>query len=402
MHSWVFYLILTLIFLVIQGFFSMMEMAIISFNRIRLHYFFGQKEKKAIWLSKLLSRPGTLFGTTLIGVNAALQFGSESSRQFYLALNLNPDYAPISQIFLVLLFAELAPMFAARSYSEAITKRGIRWVYALSILLKPVIYLFDLICKTIDRLIRSPKSDGHFLTREELQKALEMKDEERLDPTVRAIFDLKECSVTDFMEPIDRAFLVSAETSVKGLRRMLKGTTTSRVPIYQGKRSNVIGSIYTRDLLRIGDEVLLRGFVRSTWYITSTTTIYDVIRQFRWKNEMFAIVLGPDGNVIGILYLDALMQYLFPSKEKDLSTSAFSQIAIDCAFDLDTPLGELNRSFGAELFEDEEQTLEALMESLLSTSHLVVGDRVVYHGIELLVDEPELLGEKRIHLKSIL
>ncbi|MES2274306.1 MAG: DUF21 domain-containing protein, partial [Chlamydiota bacterium] len=63
-------------------------------------------------------RPSRLFGTTLIGINTALVFGSECARHIYESVHLDPDWAPLTQVLLVVIFGELAPMFAARRHPE--------------------------------------------------------------------------------------------------------------------------------------------------------------------------------------------------------------------------------------------------------------------------------------------
>ncbi|MBI3211953.1 MAG: DUF21 domain-containing protein, partial [Simkania negevensis] len=107
MKSSLFFFLLILSSLAVQSFFAMLEMASVSFNRIRLNYFIYKKNRRAIWLSHLLKNPLLLFGTTLIGVNGAMQFGSECARRFYISIGLSPDFAPLSQVFLVLMFSEL-------------------------------------------------------------------------------------------------------------------------------------------------------------------------------------------------------------------------------------------------------------------------------------------------------
>jgi len=102
----------------------MVEMACVSFNKVRLHYYVNQGNRRAIWLNYLLQHPFRLFGTTLIGVNVAMVVGSECSREFHSALGLSPDLAPLSQVIIVVIFAELAPMFAARHYAEHVAMLG--------------------------------------------------------------------------------------------------------------------------------------------------------------------------------------------------------------------------------------------------------------------------------------
>ena len=122
-----------------EAFFSMMEMSCVSFNKVRLQYYVSKGNIRAKWISELLNSPAKLFGTTLIGVNAALQFGSECARQFYQSLGLSPDWAALSQIFLVLILAELAPMFAARRYAEHVCMLGIPIIYVFSKVMVPLI-----------------------------------------------------------------------------------------------------------------------------------------------------------------------------------------------------------------------------------------------------------------------
>lgn len=140
------FLLLVILSLIVQGFYSMLEMACVSFNRVRLQFYVSQGNRRAKWLSNLLNNPTRLFGTTLIGVNATMQFGSECARRFYSSIDLSPDWAPITQIFIVLIFAELAPMFAARRYAENVVMLGIPIIYLTSFVLRPVIIVLDWIC----------------------------------------------------------------------------------------------------------------------------------------------------------------------------------------------------------------------------------------------------------------
>ena len=174
MSNAAFWLIMTLLCLSIHAFYSMMEMACVSFSKVRLQYYVGQNRSRASWIHHLIRRPSRLFGTTLLGVNVALQIGSECSRLFYQSLDLSPNLAPISQVILVLIFAELVPMFAARRYSEHVALLGIPFLYASYNILRPIIFLVDLFSKGISYLVYGKVTqEPGTLTRDELQKVLE-------------------------------------------------------------------------------------------------------------------------------------------------------------------------------------------------------------------------------------
>ena len=132
--------LLTLFCIMTEGFYSSLEMALVSFNKVRLQYYIGKGNQRAKWINWLLHHPSRLFGTTLLGVNIAMQLGSECSRRLYTAMDLQADLAPLTQVFLVLIFAELAPIFAARRYSEHMSLLGVPLIYISARVMAPVIW----------------------------------------------------------------------------------------------------------------------------------------------------------------------------------------------------------------------------------------------------------------------
>src|ERR1700722_2818149 len=146
-------LFLTILCIAVQGFFSMLELASVSFNRIRLEYYVSKKIKRAEWLKHLLKKPSRLFGTVMLGVNVALQVGSQTAREFYSTIGLDPDIAPITQVFLVVIFGELVPLFAAHRFPEHVVMLGIPIVYAASKLFSPLIWLLGQLTNITYRLL---------------------------------------------------------------------------------------------------------------------------------------------------------------------------------------------------------------------------------------------------------
>ena len=87
-----------------------------------VQYFLTKGDLKMQWLNGWSSHSGTLFGTTLIGVNIALVVGSESARQIVSSCGFLPTGRPSPRRLIVILFGELAPMFAARRYPDHVIR----------------------------------------------------------------------------------------------------------------------------------------------------------------------------------------------------------------------------------------------------------------------------------------
>lgn len=409
MIEWKFYLLLSLLFIMIQGIFAMLEMACVSFNKVRLQYYVSLKLKRAEWLNYLIKRPALLFGTCLIGINAAMQLGSECARRFYDGIGISPEFAPISQIILVLIFAEFSPMLTGRRYAEHVVMLGVPIIYFASLILRPLIWLFDLICQLINRLIGISTSEGAYLTREELQYMFEQREEAPPKPgevsTIATnIFSLKNKRAKDAMIPLHKVHMVPAFFSVGETRTLLRSHYNPYVPIYQRNPQNVIGIVYPRDLLRIQEEKLVKDYARAPWFITESSSILEILKQFRSNNQSVAIVLNDLGSAIGVLTLDEIIDDIFGRSDTWDSfgemVPKMQHVILDLSLPSDMRIEDFNKRFSVHLDPQGVETLEELMEKVLGHNP-ERGESVRVDQFELTVEAGPLIGPKAVSIKTL-
>lgn len=409
--SWQTILVYIILFLIIQGFFSMMEMSAVSFNKVRLQYFVGKNNRRAIWLSKLLKNPARLFGTTLIGVNTALQFGSEFSRQFYSSIGLSPDWAPVTQVFVVLVFAELVPMFAGRRYAENVTMLGMPLLYLCSIIMTPFIWCLDIICRVFNKIFGIVTVSGLNLSREELQKAIEARDDrgyffdpQEVDSISANIFSLKNKTPQQLMDPLEQFKLIPSTANIGDLKKTMGIELLLFLPVYHQEEQNIVAIAFPRDFLRLDPNVEVRPHCRSPWFITESTPILQILKEFRRNNQSLAVVLSEEGTALGILTLDAVIDEIFGERDEWLSIGEYlpekRQIHVDRSFDGDTKIDEINRELHIHLKADPEQSLEELL-----TKHLGrrpdVGETIRIDDFEFTIEESTLLGGMKIFIRTV-
>jgi putative hemolysin len=408
--TWKFFLAMTFVCLVVQGFFAMLEMACVSFNRVRLQYFVSKNNRRAQWLSFLINHPPLLFGTTLIGVNAALQFGSEYSRRFYESLSLSPDLAPLTQIILVIIFSEIAPILAGRRYAEHVAMMGIPFLYLCSIILRPFIWLLDLLCRGVNRLVRTPATSGHYLSREELQKILEERDPLSqaeggdFNTIVANIFSLRTKVARELLLPLKQVQMVPAPCTIGQMRQLLKTSYKPYLPIYHRSNENIVAIAYPRDLLRLEENKRVRDFARAPWFITEDSPILEILKQFRRNSQSVAIVLNDRGLATGILTLDAIVDEIFGRSDRWEAFTDMAlprpQIIVDRTFPGDMLLSDFNKQFRVDLALDGAETLEELVTQLLGHSPSR-GESVRLQQFEFTVEESPLIGAKQISVTTI-
>lgn len=412
MHeAWKFFLILTLCCIVMEAFFSMLEMACVSFNKARLQYYVSKSHRRAKWLSYLLNRPPILFGTILICVNTALQVGSESSRRFYDALGLNPDWAALTQIFLVLIFAELSPLFAARRYAEHVAMFGIPVVYAASIVLRPVIWLLDRLCYLVKSLTGVKSDVGLYLTRDELQNIIEEREEpaslrehkEEFNTVTSNIFSLKNKIAKELMKPLSSVQMISSFYTLGEMQRLLTSRYTPFIPIYHRSPQNIVAIAYPRDLLRLPSNEKVRAHARSPWFITEGSSILHILKQFRKNNQSVAIVLNEAGLATGVLTLDEIIDEIFGRKDMWQSMGDIvprtHHVVVDRTFPGDMLIADFNRQFHVHLAGHGAQTLSELVTEKLGHAPSK-GETVHIDQFEITVEETSLLGAKVVTIRT--
>lgn len=412
MHTALGWLLLNILSIMILSFYSMLEMACVSFNKVRLQYYVSTKMKRAEWLNWLLHNPTRLFSTTLIGVNIATFVGSEFAREFHSALGIDPDWSIISQVLLVVIFGELAPMFAARRYAEHVAMLGVPLVYASAKLLTPVVWLLSIITKLCSKIIGGKQSDSNiFLTREELQKILEEHDEER-PPTTESeefnavtanIFKLSMKDVRQVMEPIAALPKMPSNATIAQVGNVLARSDTDYVAVYHREVTNIVGIVHAKDLLRLSENRRVRDFARPPWFVTQNTNLLQILNQFSRNNESMGIILNQQGQAEGFLRLSDLIDELFGTGPlAGLGEGATAEPVtryIECTVSGLMKIGDFNSRFNVVLDPREELTLSELLEEELG-HHPEVGDSIYLEPFELKVEATTLTGVKSVQVTT--
>jgi CBS domain containing-hemolysin-like protein len=387
----------------------MMEMALVSFNRVRLQYYIAQGKRGAVWISNLLSHPTILFGTTLIGINGSLQMGSECARRCYTELGIPAEFAPVTQIILVILFGELIPMFAARSHAEHAAMLGIRFLYICSWIFSPIIWCLQLLTKIVHYMFRSAPSFASYLTREELQRAIEARTEkvdsqfnQELTTISNNIFALKGKTPIDLMIPLSELPKFQENISVEQLKDHLNRDFSPYIALYHEKPDNIFGIVFSRDLLRVSEHTTVKDLARSTWFVTEKNSIHQILRQFRSTSQQLAVVLDENGKARGVITLDTIINEIFYGSKsgplKSENKSKGQHIFIDRSFPAHTEIKDINEKFHLSLPE-EDGTLEGLVARLLG--HIPKkGEEVQYGDFFLLVEDTPLMVEKSVRIKN--
>lgn len=404
MSDWVVFLFLTLLSIAIQGLFALFEMAALSFSRIRLQYYASVGKKRALWLNDLLKRPSRFFGTTLIGINAALQIGSECSRKFYESIHLDPDLAPITQVILVVIFGELSPMFAARRHPSQIALALVPAMMLVSRVLMPFIWAFDAFSRIVHKFMGKSKEIPLFFSREEVAMAFREREdgEDELNALTDQIFQLKNSTAGQVMTPLQNVVTVPVSATLAEVRHLLRVHYEPVIPLYRQQKQNIVAVASVRDLLRLEESQPIFEKAKSPWFVTKETSILEILNQFRRNNQSLAVILDFTGQACGVLTLDQIVSQIFGREsQKEELLEEEPSLYIERTLPGEMTVAAFNRDFQTHLEHEEGDTLSDLILSELD--HPPVADETVRIGSFIFtVLEPSLRGVKKVSVRSMI
>ncbi len=386
----------------VQALFAFFEMACVSFNKVRLQYYVSLGTKRALWLNYLIKTPSRLFGTTLIGITASLVIGSECSRRFYESIHLDPDFAFLTQVPLVVIFGELAPMFAARRHPEQAAMFCVPLMIVLARILTPITWGFDAISRLIHRVMKKETEAALFLTREEVRMAFEEKEEgtDEFNTAVSQIFQLKSLTAAQLMTPLAKVQLAPSNVTLAELRHILSVHYAPIIPIYHRQPQNIVAIVSLRDLLRIEEHKKVIEVSRSPWFVIQSTSILQILQQFRHNNQSTAVILDSSGLAIGILTLDQILAEIFGEESRAVGGIEEASHYIERTLSGDMSIAEFNKQFQAHLPDHKGNTLSDLL--LSEIDHLpVIDESIRIADFEFIINEPTLRGIKTLSVRSV-
>lgn len=199
------------------------------------------------------------------------------------------------------------------------------------------------------------------------------------------------------MDPLENVFMIPSNTTVAQVHHLLL-PNMAYVPLYHKEHSNIVGIAFVRDLIKAPFGKRVRDYSRSPWFITESTPLIQIMKQFRRNNENVAIVLDAKGQSKGILSLENIIEEIFGKRTHPYNL-AQQGIMIDRTLPGSMTIEEFNREFSANLSPDGASTLAEMLQALLEHTP-EKGESVWIPPYEFTIKETSLLEIKTISVKT--
>ncbi|HEY7254864.1 MAG TPA: hemolysin family protein [Methylomirabilota bacterium] len=310
------------ILLLLSAILSGAEAAYFSLGRTRLKELAEQQGEAPGPLTPLLEQPHELLVTLLVGITVvnigASALAAAIAEQLFGSHGL--AIAIAAMVFLLTIFGEVLPMTLAVEYPVRFASWVSRPVVWLSMALKPIRVGLGAFTAITVRLVGSERRRGQpEISEEELRTLVDVGAREGVverseREMIHKVFELEDTLVREVMVPRPDMFCLDVTTEPAQLLPLLREQLHSRVPVYEDTVDQIVGVLYTKDLLPylagLPADFSLRPHLHPPYFVPGSKRADALLREFQAKKLHLAVVVDEYGGTAGLVTLEDLLEEL--------------------------------------------------------------------------------------------
>ncbi len=325
-------IVIILVLLVINGFFAMAEIALISARRARLTRLADSGHRGARLALRLVENPERFLSTvqvgiTLVGVLAGAYGGASLAPYVSPLFESIPVLAPYADriafvlvviliTYVSLVIGELVPKGLALRFPETIATSMARPMDLVSTVARPLVSFLELSTRLVLRLFGKPPEgdtgasvdDVEVILREGIVTGMVRREESEM---VEGVFDLREVLAEEVMRPKPLVVFLPHDAPAESYWAQVAATDQTVFPVYESSRDSVVGIVSLRELFAnlAGSNPRPPGEIcHAPVFASENQTALSLLDRLRHSPLGAALVADEFGTVRGLITLEDIVE----------------------------------------------------------------------------------------------
>jgi len=321
-------ILLLLGLILLNGLFSMSEIALVSARKARLEAQANKGDKKAKDALELANHPDRFLSTvqigiTLIGVLTGIFSGEKLKDDFMGFLTQWPSLQPYSSglattliviivTYFSLVLGELVPKRIGLSRPEAIAKTMAKPMNVISIITYPFIWLLTKSSILLVKLFNI-KADENQVTEEEIKAIISEGTEhgaieEAEQEIIERVFHLGDRNITSLMTHRSDIIWFDVEDNEEMIRGKIMENPHSVYPICEGDIDNLKGVISIKNIYISDDKIPFKELMQPALFVPDNNTAYQVMEKFKESKIHSCFIVDEYGSIRGMITMNDIME----------------------------------------------------------------------------------------------
>lgn len=388
--SVVFKIVLLLVLILVNAYFAMAEIAVISLNDAKMEKMAEEGNKKARLVLKLTKNPTRFLSTIQIGITLAGFLTSASAATSFAEMltsavtkaipSLPVDVvSPVAVVLITLVMSyfslvlgELVPKRIGMQIPEKVAFMVAKPLLFISKVTGPFVRFLSFSTNLIVKICGfDPNANEESVTEEEIRMMVDVGGEKGVieddqKEMINNIFEFDDIDAGDVMT--HRTDVVAADVNditVDDFIKLAIENGRSRIPLYEEDIDNIVGIVYVKDLLKyIGKQMpakkLLREIMREPYFIPESKSCGELFKEMRARRLQMAVVVDEYGGTAGIVTIEDIVEAVmgniqdeYDHEDEEISKIDDNTFTVDGTIDFE----EIEELIGKELPEGDYETL---------------------------------------------
>jgi putative hemolysin len=314
--------------ILLNGLFSMAEIALVSARKARLEAQANKGDQRAREALELSHRPDTFLSTvqigiTLIGILTGFLSGDTLKENLVAYLNRFEWLAPYSNgtataiiviciTYFSLVLGELVPKRLGLAKPEAIAKFMASPMRLLSRITYPFILLLSKSTYVIVKLFKINPKDNQ-VTEEEIKAMISEGTEhgaieEAEQEIIERVFHLGDRNITSLMTHRSDIIWFDVNDNEQSIKEKIVQEPHSVYPICDGQIDNIKGMVSIKDLYISDDNALFKDIMKPPMFVPTNNSAYQVIEKFKESQIHSCFIVDEYGSLLGMITLNDILE----------------------------------------------------------------------------------------------
>ena len=410
--------------LVLSAFFSGIEIAYVSANRIFLEIEKNQNNLNSKMISKITKHPSKFIISMLVGNNISLViygiFMGERIIDLFFQNSIIDDsslrillYQTIISTIVILLTAEFLPKVFFQLYSNSLIKFFSIPAAFFYYLFSPITFIITKISDLVLKYFFGSESDktNFSFSKGELGDYIEeqvdsVPNKDHLDSEIQIFKNALEFSklkARDAMVPRTEIIAMEKNCKINKLIELFSSKGISKIPIYNNNIDDIIGYVHAFEMLK--KPKTIKNILLPIELIPETIPINEALNRLKIKQKSLAVVIDEYGGTSGILTVEDIVEELFGEIEDEHDLVDHHEVKIDKGkyeFSARLEVNFINEKYGINLPCDEDyDTLGGLVvhntEDIPKKNDLVELENFIFTILEVSSTKIEKIGVEIRH-----
>lgn len=318
-----------LILIIINGLFTMSEIALVSARRSKLESMANRGDNKAKAALDLVENPEKFLSTAQIGITlVAILTGVYSGEKF--GKNMAPFFEQFSFLkayansiattiiviivtFFTILIGELIPKKIGLLNAEKISRFVAGPMNILSRFFHPLVWLLTTLTNVIAKLLNISRASDSSITEEEIKAMISEGSEhgtieEDEKEIIERVFHLSDRNITSLMTHRTDMVWVDLRSTVNEVLTNFSEVIYSTYPACEGTVDDVKGLVYVKDMLKVSPETTMESLLKPAIFVPENNTPYQVLEKFKATKIHTCFVVNEYGTMEGMVTLNDIME----------------------------------------------------------------------------------------------